>query len=142
MLESCRAIAAQSARLIVVFGCGGDRDRSKRAMMGTIAAGLADRVVVTSDNPRSEDPQTIIDEIIAGISHDSAVEKIVDRADAIRLALEGAAPGDVVLIAGKGHETYQITGDERVPFDDRQIVREWVADNGGRLNHVDAAVVA
>ena len=131
VLESCRKIAAPDATLTVVFGCGGDRDRAKRPIMGEIASRLADCVIVTSDNPRSEDPDAIIAEILSGIAPGTEATAITDRADAIRAALEKVTPGDMVLVAGKGHETYQITGEERRHFDDREIVREWVMENGG-----------
>jgi UDP-N-acetylmuramoyl-L-alanyl-D-glutamate--2,6-diaminopimelate ligase len=109
-------------RLICVLGCGGDRDRGKRPVMGRIAAELADAVVVTSDNPRSEDPEAIIDEVMAGAGPDA--EAIVDRREAIARALELAGPGDVVVIAGKGHEQGQELRDRTVPFDDREVARE------------------
>lgn len=108
-------------RVIVVFGCGGDRDRGKRPIMGAIAAREAEVAIVTSDNPRSEDPERIIDEIVAGMPR-ASYERIEDRRDAIERALTMARPGDVVLIAGKGHETYQIRGSTRYPFDEKEIV--------------------
>jgi UDP-N-acetylmuramoyl-L-alanyl-D-glutamate--2,6-diaminopimelate ligase len=111
-----------SSRLICVFGCGGDRDRGKRPLMGEIASRLADAVIVTSDNPRSEDPQAIIDEILAGVPGPVEVEP--DRAAAIARALEEAHEGDVVVIAGKGHEQGQEFADRTIPFDDRDVVRE------------------
>jgi UDP-N-acetylmuramoyl-L-alanyl-D-glutamate--2,6-diaminopimelate ligase len=111
-----------SSRLICVFGCGGDRDREKRPMMGRIAAELADVPIVTSDNPRSEDPGAIIDEIVAGIPGDAEI--IQDRRSAIAHAIESAGPGDVVVIAGKGHEQGQQFRDRTVPFDDREVARE------------------
>ena len=126
-----RAIAAvrpfAAGKLIVVFGCGGDRDRGKRPVMGRIAARGADVAIVTSDNPRTEDPERILDEIemgMDGVPH----ERIEDRRDAIARALDLAEPGDLVLLAGKGHETYQIRGTTRLPFDERQIVREIVTE--------------
>jgi UDP-N-acetylmuramoyl-L-alanyl-D-glutamate--2,6-diaminopimelate ligase len=109
-------------RLTVVFGCGGDRDRGKRPVMGGIAERLADHVILTSDNPRTEDPEAILDEIETGMQRQH--ERIEDRRDAIARALETAAPDDVILLAGKGHETYQIRGTARLPFDEREIVRE------------------
>jgi UDP-N-acetylmuramoyl-L-alanyl-D-glutamate--2,6-diaminopimelate ligase len=114
-----------TGRLICVFGCGGDRDRTKRPQMGAIAASLADIVVVTSDNPRTEDPHRIIDDVLEGTSGaHSQVEIEVDRRKAIERALELAQKGDFVLIAGKGHETYQIFKDRTIHFDDREVVRE------------------
>jgi UDP-N-acetylmuramoyl-L-alanyl-D-glutamate--2,6-diaminopimelate ligase len=113
-------------RLIAVFGCGGDRDRGKRPLMGEAAARLADLAVVTSDNPRTEDPGTIIDEIVAGMPRDR-YERITDRQEAIARALSIAAAGDVVLLAGKGHETYQIRGTTAYPFDEREIVNDLLA---------------
>lgn len=107
-------------RLICVFGCGGDRDRSKRPQMAAIAARLADQVVVTSDNPRTEDPQQILHDVVAGIPAGSAYTVQADRAQAIAEAITAAAPGDLVLIAGKGHEDYQIIGTTKIHFDDRE----------------------
>ena len=109
-------------RLTVVFGCGGDRDRGKRPVMGGIAERLADHVILTSDNPRTEDPESILDEIETGMQ--KRHERIEDRRDAIARALASASPKDVILLAGKGHETYQIRGTDRLPFDEREIVRE------------------
>lgn len=123
LLESARALNPQ--RLIVVFGCGGDRDRGKRSVMGRIAAEQADIAIVTADNPRSEDPNAIIDEIVAGMHGASRATCHVepDRAAAIAFAVSIAGPGDLVVIAGKGHETYQILGDRRIEFDDREHAR-------------------
>jgi UDP-N-acetylmuramoyl-L-alanyl-D-glutamate--2,6-diaminopimelate ligase len=118
LLAAVRDLAPES-RLWVVFGCGGDRDKGKRPKMGEIAARMADRVVVTSDNPRGEDPKTIIEQIVAGIAG-ADVETIENRRDAIAHAIDAAAPTDVVVIAGKGHETYQVIGDRVVHFDDRE----------------------
>lgn len=117
-LQACRPFSR--GRLICVFGCGGDRDRSKRPQMGAIAARLADRVVVTSDNPRTEDPQRILDDVVAGIPAGTALEVEGDRAAAIAAAIAGAGPDDLVLIAGKGHEDYQILGTTKIHFDDRE----------------------
>ncbi|MDY6781793.1 MAG: UDP-N-acetylmuramoyl-L-alanyl-D-glutamate--2,6-diaminopimelate ligase [Cyanobacteriota bacterium] len=111
-------------KVICVFGCGGDRDRAKRPLMGKIAAELADVAVVTSDNPRTENPERILEDILAGIP-DSVQPKVIgDRATAIRTAICEAEPGDGVLIAGKGHEDYQILGTEKIHFDDREQARE------------------
>lgn len=111
------------ARLIVVFGCGGNRDAGKRPLMGRVAAHWANHVVITSDNPRKEDPSLIARQIEAGFDNGSTHEIILERREAIHRALELAEPGDVVLIAGKGHETYQEFADTRVPFDDRECAR-------------------
>ena len=111
-------------KMICVFGCGGDRDRTKRPKMGYIAHELADRIVVTSDNPRTEEPQQILDDVVAGIHAELGPEEVIcDRAEAIRQAILTAKPGDGVLIAGKGHEDYQILGTEKVHFDDREQAR-------------------
>ncbi|MGH1397304.1 MAG: UDP-N-acetylmuramoyl-L-alanyl-D-glutamate--2,6-diaminopimelate ligase [Trichormus sp.] len=117
-------------KMICVFGCGGDRDRTKRPKMGKIAAELADVAVVTSDNPRTEDPEKILEDILAGIP--DTVEPIVicDRAAAIRTAILQAQPGDGVLLAGKGHEDYQILGTEKIHFDDREHARAALQDRG------------
>lgn len=116
--------AAQGGRVLVVFGAGGDRDATKRPLMGALAARMADRVVITSDNPRGEDPDAIIREIQAGIADSSNVRVQADRSLAIFEALSEAVPGDVVLIAGKGHETVQVVGDKEYPFDDRVVARQ------------------
>jgi UDP-N-acetylmuramoyl-L-alanyl-D-glutamate--2,6-diaminopimelate ligase len=113
-------------RLIVLFGCGGDRDRRKRSVMGRIAARGADLPIVTSDNPRSEDADAIIDEIEAGMEGIAHL-RITDRREAITRAISLLQPGDCLLLAGKGHETYQIIGDRRLPFDEREIVRDLLA---------------
>ena len=117
-LQAARPFA--EGKLICVFGCGGDRDRSKRPQMGAIAAQLADELVVTSDNPRTEDPQQILDDVVAGIPAESACVVVADRAAAIAQAIGQAKAGDLVLIAGKGHEDYQILGTTKVHFDDRE----------------------
>lgn len=110
--------------LISVFGCGGDRDRTKRPVMGEIAGRYSDVVIVTSDNPRSEKPESIIDEIVAGIPDTVSYRRVVDRREAIATAVQAAKADDVVVIAGKGHETYQIIGDSILPFDDRCVAVE------------------
>jgi len=123
-------------RLITVFGCGGDRDRTKRPLMGAVACRLSDLVVLTSDNPRSEDPARIIEEVQRGITpdirRDSAQRMltIVDRREAIAKAVELAKPGDLVLVAGKGHEKYQVIGHRTLPFDDVAVAREALARRG------------
>lgn len=121
VLEAVRPFAR--GRLIVVFGAGGDRDRGKRPEMGRIASRLADLAIVTSDNPRTEDPERILDDIVAGME-DGSHERIADRREAIARALAIAGADDVVILAGKGHETYQVRGTEKFPFDERAIVRE------------------
>ena len=116
-----------NGKMICVFGCGGDRDRTKRPLMGKIGADLADVAVVTSDNPRTENPQQILDDVLAGIPSDVEPIVQVDRALAIKMAIEMANSGDGVLIAGKGHEDYQILGTEKVHFDDREEARKTLA---------------
>jgi UDP-N-acetylmuramoyl-L-alanyl-D-glutamate--2,6-diaminopimelate ligase len=105
-----------------VFGAGGDRDRGKRPLMGQAAENYADRIILTNDNPRSEDPAQIINEIMGGIIDKSKILIIPDRQDAIQLALGMAMEGDVVVVAGKGHETYQEIAGKRINFDDRKVV--------------------
>jgi UDP-N-acetylmuramyl-tripeptide synthetase len=128
LLETARPLAR--GRLITVFGCGGDRDRTKRPLMGAVAGRLSDVIIVTSDNPRGEDPRRIIEDIQRGITADTRRDdgqrllSFVDRLEAIDRAVELARPGDLVLIAGKGHETYQVVGDRTLPFDDVSVARE------------------
>lgn len=111
-------------RLIVVFGCGGDRDKGKRPIMGRIAETFADKIIITSDNPRTEDPIKIIDDIVSGISDKTRIMIEEDRKKAISLALKIAEESDIVIIAGKGHENYQIFKDKVIPFDDKEVVLE------------------
>jgi UDP-N-acetylmuramoyl-L-alanyl-D-glutamate--2,6-diaminopimelate ligase len=123
-LEQLLAVARQSAdghRVIAVFGCGGDKDRGKRPLMGEVADRGADVAVVTSDNPRSEDPQAIIEAIVTGMGGNATVIEDPDRASAIAAAVGLAGPGDVLVIAGKGHETGQEIGGRIIPFDDREV---------------------
>lgn len=123
--EACKAVKLHfDGQLWCVFGCGGDRDRSKRPLMAKIAESNADRVVVTSDNPRTEDAQKIIDEIFAGFTDASKVKVVADRREAIAYAIEQAKENDVVLLAGKGHEQVQIIGDKTFEFDDRVAAKE------------------
>src|SRR6266851_3815076 len=128
LLETTRLLAR--GRLITVFGCGGDRDRTKRPLMGAVAGRLSDLILITSDNPRTEDPRRIIEEIQRGITADTRRDSrqrlltIVDRREAISKAIELARPGDLVLVAGKGHEKYQVIGSQVLPFDDVAVVRE------------------
>lgn len=131
VLETLRGVLSSEGRLISVFGAGGDRDKTKRPLMGRISGELADFTILTSDNPRTEDPLAILSEIEEGIKAVSKNYKVeVDRRKAIFMALEMARPGDVVLIAGKGHEDYQIIGREKHHFSDREVVEEWFASHG------------
>jgi UDP-N-acetylmuramoyl-L-alanyl-D-glutamate--2,6-diaminopimelate ligase len=131
-LAALRPIVAAGHRLLCVFGCGGERDRGKRAIMGEAAARLADHVIVTSDNPRGEDAQAIIDQIMGGMTRRpgdevlagarrAGVEAVPDRQVAIFSAIHNARPGDIVLIAGKGHETWQEISGVRHPFSDAEV---------------------
>ena len=126
VLQAVRPLVPDHGTLRVVFGCGGDRDRTKRPRMMQAALNGADDVMVTSDNPRTEDPSSIVEEILAGVPDEarSRVSALVDREEAIHAAITRARPADVVIIAGKGHEDYQIVGTERRPFDDRLIAAE------------------
>ena len=144
LLETARPLA--EGRIITVFGCGGDRDKSKRPLMGAVAARLSDLVIVTSDNPRSEDPEQIIDDIKRGIvmpadrtpprgqigPKATACLAIADRKAAIERAIRDARSGDLVLIAGKGHEKYQAVGETVTPFDDVEVARATLARRRSR----------
>ena len=131
VLKTARELTRE--RLIVLFGCGGDRDRTKRPLMGEAAGSLADVVVLTSDNPRSEDPLLILNDALVGLQKTgTSYTAEVDREVAIRKALESAREGDVVLLAGKGHETYQILRDRTIPFDDREVARRLLREMGYR----------
>jgi UDP-N-acetylmuramoyl-L-alanyl-D-glutamate--2,6-diaminopimelate ligase len=136
-LRTLRRLAA--GRLICVFGAGGDRDRKKRPLMGRAVEEGADLAVVTSDNPRSEDRQAIIRQVLGGFRHPAAAEVVPDRVEAIHRALATAEPGDCLMIAGKGHERYQIVGEQYIPLDDREVARQWLyqaqphAELSGRL---------
>ncbi|MGH7255576.1 MAG: Mur ligase family protein, partial [Nitrospirales bacterium] len=128
----------KTGRLITVFGCGGDRDRGKRPKMGRVAASLSDVVILTSDNPRTEDPLVILREVEVGVRDalDAArtrYEMIPDRREAIEAAVRAAHPGDMVVIAGKGHEDYQILGTTRIHFDDREVARDAIRRKGSIL---------
>jgi len=116
-------------KIILVFGCGGDRDRGKRAPMGKVAGSLSDIAIATSDNPRSEDPEAILAEVEAGLVASGATKylKVADRREAIRTAIDLANPGTVVVIAGKGHERIQVIGDRSIPFDDRDVAAEYAS---------------
>lgn len=139
-LENCLSAARPltRGRLIVVFGCGGDRDRSKRPRMAAVAERLADVVIITSDNPRTEKPATIAEEILAGLKDRQAVTVELDRAAAIAHAIAIAGAGDTVVIAGKGHEDYQIVGSTRRHFDDREAALEALASRGYSAASSDA----
>jgi UDP-N-acetylmuramoyl-L-alanyl-D-glutamate--2,6-diaminopimelate ligase len=130
-LTAARHAAAPGGRVVVVFGCGGDRDRLKRPDMGRIATNLADVAVLTSDNPRGEDPLDIIGEVRGGVDRPDRLVVEPDRAAAIALAVEAARPGDVVLVAGKGHETGQRIGERTLDFDDRLVTRAAIEDTAG-----------
>ena len=133
-LDALRPITP--GKLLVVFGCGGDRDRAKRPLMGEAAARRADVCIVTSDNPRTEDPRSIVEQIVPGVVSGGARDHLVevDRRTAIGLALSRAGAGDTVLIAGKGHEDYQILGTTKIHFDDREEARAAIAKISGRAS--------
>ena len=125
VLNAARGFA--EGRVVALFGCGGDRDRTKRPLMGAIAARLADFVIVTSDNPRTEEPGGIIQDILAGMAGtDTEYVVVENRVEAIHYAIDHARPGDVVILAGKGHETYQIIGREKRHLDEREVVAEYL----------------
>jgi UDP-N-acetylmuramoyl-L-alanyl-D-glutamate--2,6-diaminopimelate ligase len=131
VLQATRPLA--TGRLILVFGCGGDRDRAKRPLMGRAATSAADLTLITTDNPRSEDPAAIIAEIEPGAAEGGGAYVVEpDRRTAIGLAVGRARPGDVVVIAGRGHETHQELADRTVPFDDRVVAREALRALGAR----------
>ena len=123
-MNTCRSFTEK--RLIAVFGCGGDRDKSKRPEMGRISSRIADFTVVTSDNPRTEDPENIIRDILKGIDKTSRYKAIINRTEAIKYALDIAKSGDVVLLAGKGHEDYEIDQNGKKPYSERNIVFDYL----------------
>lgn len=129
-LRSAAGLAGPGGRVRCVFGCGGDRDAGKRASMGAVADAIADHVILTTDNPRSEDPAAIAEAVARGARGRARWERVPDRADAIRRALAAAAPPDVVVVAGKGHERHQEIGSDRRPFDDAAVAREACAALG------------
>jgi UDP-N-acetylmuramyl tripeptide synthase len=127
LLRTVRSFARRGQRIVLLFGCGGDRDKYKRAIMGRVATSMADFVIVTSDNSRSERPIDIISDIVAGIDYDGHYTVIEDRRDAIEYAIKNAHRGDIILLAGKGHEVYEIDSSGRKPFSEKEIVREFVS---------------
>ena len=125
VLQTLRPVV--KGRLVCLFGCGGDRDKVKRPIMGAIAADNSDFVIVSGDNPRTEEPEEIIREIVAGMKNKRTPKKVIcDREEAIHWAIDNARPGDVILLAGKGHEDYQVVGHEKRPMDEREIVADWL----------------
>lgn len=126
VLEILRPMRKPGSKLICVFGCGGDRDRAKRPVMGEIACRLADEVILTSDNPRTENPESILDAIEAGCQDHRNWKRITDRASAIKTAVHGSKKEDILLIAGKGHEDYQLIGNDKIHFDDREIAAQFL----------------
>ncbi|NLN82700.1 MAG: UDP-N-acetylmuramoyl-L-alanyl-D-glutamate--2,6-diaminopimelate ligase, partial [Clostridiales bacterium] len=119
-------------RLVTLFGCGGDRDRSKRPLMGAVAAALSDFLIVTSDNPRTENPAAIIEEIVKGIPENATPFKVIEnRVEAIHWAIANALPDDTILLAGKGHETYQILADGVIHLDEREVVADALRKTAG-----------
>jgi len=126
VLKTLVSLKKGSEKILTVFGCGGDRDKGKRPIMGGIAVNYSDHVIITSDNPRNEDPELINQEVFSGVSPDqeSKVLTITDRKEAIKVACTMAKSGDILLIAGKGHEKYQIMGDEKLHFDDLETTIE------------------
>jgi UDP-N-acetylmuramoyl-L-alanyl-D-glutamate--2,6-diaminopimelate ligase len=138
LLDTVRSLGPK--KIITVFGCGGDRDRSKRPLMGSVAAQRSDLVIATSDNPRTESPGSILDEVAQGFkNHTTPFKLVVNRREAIELALRSASPGDLVVIAGKGHESTQTIRGKKLPFDDRlvakEILREFGNQGGGTHAH-------
>jgi len=127
VLDTIRELKNKGSRIITVVGCGGDRDRTKRPLMARIAVDKSDMVIFTSDNPRSEDPLDILDDMMSGLSPEEAklVFRQVERKEAIKMAtMMASRPGDIILIAGKGHENYQEIKGQRFPFDDKIILKE------------------
>jgi UDP-N-acetylmuramoyl-L-alanyl-D-glutamate--2,6-diaminopimelate ligase len=131
VLQSIRSIAR--GRIILVFGCGGDRDRGKRLLMGKVATLFADKVILTSDNPRSENPERIVEDILSGIDMNNNVVVEINRRRAIIKAIDYARAGDEVIIAGKGHETVQILSDRSIPFSDRDIAAQHLSEREKHL---------
>ena len=137
LLHSVRGFAAPHQRIVVLFGCGGERDRGKRKEMGRIASRLADLVILTSDNARAEDPDAILEQILRGVDKEKPYVVIKDRRLAISYAIENARAGDILLLVGKGHEEYEIRGQSRLPFSEREIVAECLALREARERDAD-----
>ena len=125
IIRTIEELRQKEQRLIVVCGCGGDRDKSKRPIMGGMASRMADLAIFTSDNPRTEDPEQILKEMEAGVEESKRYLKIADRHEAIKTAVMLAEPRDIILLAGKGHEDYQIIGTEKHHFNDKEVVKEY-----------------
>lgn len=140
LLQAVRSFSPIGARITVLFGCGGDRDRSKRRAMGAIASRLADFVILTSDNARFEDPLEILSEILRGVDKEKPYAVIPDRREAIKFAVDNARQGEILVLAGKGHETYEIRGAERLPFCEREILLACMRDRLGGGAHADHSV--
>lgn len=132
LLKTAHRIRSKGRRIVLVFGCGGDRDPSKRKVMARIASHMADSIIITSDNSRTEDPSAIINDILSGMDKESEFAVIPNRADAIRYAIRYARADDIILLAGKGHETYEIDREGSHPFDERQIVQAALRDYHSR----------
>ena len=125
IINTIDELRSEGQRLIVVCGCGGDRDKSKRPVMGGLAAKRADLAIFTADNPRTEQVADILNEMEGGVDVNDRYIKIADRHEAIKTAVMLAQPRDIILLAGKGHEDYQIIGTEKLPFNDKAVVKEW-----------------
>ena len=128
VLKTIRAFKTPEQRLVAVFGCGGDRDRTKRPVMGNIATAMADFTVITSDNSRSEDPEKIIEEILTGVSEGSSYTVITNRTEALRYVVKNAQRNDIILVAGKGHENYEITAEGKHPYNEKEIIQKAFAE--------------
>jgi UDP-N-acetylmuramoyl-L-alanyl-D-glutamate--2,6-diaminopimelate ligase len=125
IINTIDELRTDGQRLIIVCGCGGDRDKTKRPIMGGMASKMGDVAIFTSDNPRTEDPEQILREMEEGVEAGNKYLKIADRHEAIKTAVMLAEPRDIILLAGKGHEDYQVVGTEKLPFNDKAVVKEW-----------------
>ena len=137
LLACANDLKKEGGRVVVLFGCGGDRDKTKRAIMGEIATRLSDLAIITSDNPRTEEPMQIIDEILLGVGTDSSYQVIPSREEAIRFAVLNAQRGDLIVLSGKGHEEYEITRTGKRAFDERKIVKDAFLERKRRKNHTE-----